>query len=124
MSPLEIARICHEVNRAWCEFNGDTSQPTWDDAPDWQRTSAINGVIFHQQNPAAGDSASHDSWMAEKVNAGWVYGEVKDADASPPTHPCIVPFDQLPADQQFKDRLFHTIVHASVWHPSSEAVAA
>src|SRR5687768_16195858 len=60
-----VARICHEVNRAWCEFNGDTSQPSWGDAPEWQRLSAINGVRFHRANPDAGDSASHDSWMAE-----------------------------------------------------------
>lgn len=107
-----LARIAHEANRAWCEFNGDTSQPAWDDAPEWQRSSAINGMAFHRANPDAGDSASHDSWMAEKVAAGWVHGDVKAPDALPPTHPCIVPFDQLPPEQQFKDRLFRTIAHA------------
>ena len=112
MSDEALARIAHEVNRAWCEFNGDTSQPAWDDAPEWQRSSAINGMAFHRANPNAGDSASHDSWMAEKVAAGWVHGNVKDPDASPPTHPCIVPFEELPRDQQFKDRLFRTIAHA------------
>lgn len=113
MDHIEIARIAHEVNREWCAYNGDTSQPSWEDAPAWQRISAINGVTFHRANPEAGDSASHDIWMAEKLNAGWVYGEVKKPDAVPPTHPCIVPFDQLPRDQQFKDRLFRTIVHAA-----------
>lgn len=111
--PIEnqIARIAHEVNRAWCEFNGDMSQPRWEEAPDWQRESAVNGVQFHIANPDAGDSASHDSWMAEKVASGWVYGPVKDPDAK--VHPCIVPFEQLPKEQQFKDRLFRTIVHAA-----------
>jgi len=27
-------------------------------------------------------------------------------------HPCIVPFDELPLDQQIKDRLFRQTVHA------------
>lgn len=108
-----IARICHEANRAWCEFNGDDSQPSWGDAPDWQRESAINGVAFHLANPDAGDSASHDNWTDEKHAAGWVYGPEKNPDATPPTHPCLVPFDQLPREQQFKDRLFRTIVHAA-----------
>jgi hypothetical protein len=108
----QIAKVAHEVNRVWCEFNGDTSQPTWADAPEWQRSSAMSGVRFHLENPDAGDAASHDSWMAEKVAAGWVYGDVKDPGASPPTHPCIVPFEELPPAQQFKDRLFRTIVHA------------
>lgn len=114
MDNARIAQIAHEVNRAWCEYIGDTSQPSWADAPDWQRQNAVNGVTFHKNSLEAGDSASHDNWMAEKVAAGWVYGDVKNPDASPPTHPCIVPFDQLPRDQQFKDRLFRTIVHAAL----------
>ena len=107
---LNIARVCHEANRAWCEANQDFSQPRWDDAPEWQRESAINGVMFHRANPDAGDSASHDSWMAEKLATGWKWGIVKDAEIK--THPCIVPFDQLPREQQIKDAIFRAIVHA------------
>lgn len=114
MSDETIAKICHQVNKAWCEYNGDDSQPNWEEAPDWARTSAINGVQFHRENPNAGDAASHNSWMKEKVAEGWVYGEVKDPDAKPPTHPCIVPFEELPREQQFKDRLFRTVVHAAL----------
>lgn len=66
---------------------------------------------FHVANPGAGDSASHDSWMRQKVADGWVFGEVKDPEAK--THPCMVPFDELPRDQQFKDRLFRTIAHSA-----------
>lgn len=50
----------------------------------------------------------HDSWLAEKARDGWVYGKVKDADAK--THPCIVPFSQLPVEQQIKDALFRATV--------------
>jgi hypothetical protein len=106
-----IARICHEVNRAWCAFNGDHSQLDWHAAPDWQRESAVAGVEFHHANPEAGDSASHDEWSRHKLADGWKYGPVKDPEAK--EHPCLVPFDQLPADQQFKDRLFRTIVHSA-----------
>ena len=107
-----VARVAHEANRAWCAANGDMTQLGWDDAPGWQRDSAINGVLFHIENPEAGDSASHDSWAAERVAAGWVYGEVKAPDATPPTHPCLVPFADLPKVQQVKDALFRAIVHA------------
>lgn len=107
---LHVAQVAHEANRAWCLANGDTSQPSWENAPDWQRESAINGVHFHIDNTEAGDSASHDNWMDEKRAAGWVYGEVKDPDAK--THPCMLPFEQLPPEQQAKDRLFRAIVHA------------
>ena len=103
-----IAEACHEVNAAYCRFLGDDSQLPWPDAPEWQRTSAINGVNFRLANPDAPDSASHDSWMAEKIADGWVYGEVKDPDKK--THPCILPFDQLPKEQQLKDVLFGAVV--------------
>jgi hypothetical protein len=111
---IAIARVCHEVNRAFCAYLGDNSQPTWEDAPQWQKDSAIMGVYFHIDNPNAGDSASHDSWMQQKLAEGWVYGKVKDPDASPPTHHCIVAFEELPPEQQMKDTLFRSTVH-NLW---------
>lgn len=106
----DIAKVCHEANRAFCEALGDTSQKPWEDAPDWQRKSAVNGVIFHRENPHARPSASHENWMAEKDDDGWVYGEVKDVEAK--THPCMVSFGELPVEQQRKDYLFKFICDA------------
>lgn len=111
MAAVNLARTCHEANRAWCAYLGDDSQLPWDEAPQWQRDSAVNGVRFVVANPEAGPSASHDSWLSEKVADGWVYGEVKDPEAK--THPCIVAFDELSPEQQFKDILFRTIVLAT-----------
>ena len=45
------ARICHEVNRAYCASIGDSSQVSWDEAEDWQRDSAVKGVLFAIENP-------------------------------------------------------------------------
>ena len=53
MKVEEIARVAHEVNRAYCQALGDDSQPAWEVAPQWQRDSAINGVTFHIANPGA-----------------------------------------------------------------------
>jgi len=106
----QIAKVCHEANRAYCQTIGDDSQPSWEDAPDWQRHSAILGVDFHRRNPDAGTSDSHDSWMDQKIRDGWIYGKVKDAEAK--THPCIVPYSELPIEQRMKDYIFRGIVHA------------
>lgn len=111
-SVLAIAVTIHEANRTWCEMHGDTSQPVWGDAPRWQKESAINGVLFHLENPHVGPEASHNSWWEEKVRTGWVYGDVKDPEALPPTHPCMVSFIHLPEFQQAKDRMFRAMVHA------------
>ena len=107
-----IARVCHQVNKAWCEFNNDDTQLDWDDAPQWQRDSCIAGVVFHLENPNASDSSSHDNWMKDKLAEGWVYGETKDPEAK--THPCLVPFESLPKEQQFKDKLFRMIVKSII----------
>ncbi len=107
-----IAAVCHEVNRAYCASLGDNSQAHWDDAPDWQKQSAINGVEFHIENPEAGPSGSHENWLKVKQADGWVYGETKDVDAK--THPCMVPYTELPKEQQAKDALFVAAVHECV----------
>jgi hypothetical protein len=106
----QIAKVCHQANKAWCEANGDNTQKDWDNAEQWQRDSAIKGVEFTIANPDAPDSAQHDAWMKDKIEAGWTYGEVKDAQAK--THPCLVPFELLPEFQQKKDKLFRAIVNA------------
>lgn len=107
---INIAAACQEANRRLCIGLGDFSQSHWGDAPCWQVKSIMNGVDFHLENPDASASASHDNWLAEKEADGWVYGETKDPEAK--THPCMVPFDQLPPEQQAKDVLFRGIVHA------------
>ena len=111
MQASDIAMVCHEVNRAYCEALGDYySQVQWEQAPDWQIESAMDGVHLHLHNPHAGPQASHESWMKCKLDDGWKYGQVKDA--SKKEHPCLVPFDQLPVEQKAKDYLFRAVVHA------------
>lgn len=109
---VRAAQVAHEANRAYCASIGDNSQPAWEDAPDWQRRSAVHGVRFHMDNPDAGPSASHDNWLAEKRRDGWVYGPVKNPEKK--EHPCMVPHEELPEEQRRKDALFIGVVRALV----------
>ena len=109
MKAEQIARVCHEVNRAYCQALGDMSQPAWEEAPQWQKDSAMLGVKLHSDNNV-GPEASHESWMAQKVAEGWVFGPTKNPDTK--THPCMVPFHQLTVEQQAKDFIFRAVVHA------------
>lgn len=110
LEPIDIARICHEANRAYCAALGDYSQLPWADAPDWQHASAINGVRHHLANPDATPADNHVNWAAEKIAEGWVYGPVKDVVLK--QHPCLVAYELLPQEQQRKDALFLAIVRA------------
>lgn len=107
-----IAKVCHEANRAYCQTLGDLSQVSWEDAPDWQRESVIDGVKFFMRNPAAPVFMAHQNWMKQKVAEGWVYGKTKDPVDR--THPCMLPFDELPESQKRKDLLFHNVVFSMI----------
>lgn len=108
----KVAAIAHETNRAYCRALGDNSQMPWDDSPPWQQKSAITGVRFTIQHPEAPPSATHESWFAEKRADGWQYGPVKCQILK--THPCFVPYDELPPEQRAKDYIFQAVVRSVV----------
>jgi len=110
MTVEQIAKVAHELNKAYCQSIGDHSQKEWDEAPEWQRDSAIKGVNFHLLNPNASPSASHDSWLKQKEEEGWSYGPVKNPEAK--EHPCFVPYEELPTEQRSKDYIFRQTVHS------------
>jgi len=104
----KIAKICHEVNRAYSQALGDFSHLPWNEAPSWQRESVRMGVDLHLMGDF-GPEASHISWAKQKLQEGWQYGEVKDPVAR--THPCLKAFNELPVEQQAKDFIFRAVVH-------------
>lgn len=102
------AQIAHEANRIYCLTKGDQSQSAWDDAPEWQRKSALQGVRVALGG--ATPEQQHESWCEDKVADGWTFGETKDPEAK--THPCLMPYANLPAAQRGKDALFIGVVSA------------
>jgi RyR domain len=115
----DVARVIHEANTAMQIISGEPPNPRWDEAPTWQRWSCIEGV----KDALGGLTAEehHERWCDAMRNAGWRYGPVKDSAAK--THPCLVPFRELPVVQQDKSRLFLTIVaalRASDWREAMD----
>lgn len=104
----EIARVVHQVNRAYCLAIGDTSQVRWEDAPQWQKDSAFNGILKIVENPEMTPEQSHDEWSLKKMQDGWKYGPVKDEILM--THPAMVPYSDLSAEVKAKDYIFSEIV--------------
>ena len=104
------ARTAHAANKVYCESLGDDSQPAWKEAPEWQRKSAVYGVVEIMKNPDTTPEESHAGWMKQKKSDGWVFGEEKDPEKK--THPCMVPYDELPEFQQVKDKMFGAVVRS------------
>lgn len=108
MTKEDIARVAYNVNRVYCASLGDQSFGPWEEAPEWQKNTNRLGVDFHIANPDATAAASHNSWLAVKESEGWKFGYKKDPENK--RHPCMVPFDELPLNQQAKDYLFKAVV--------------
>jgi len=66
----DIARVAHTVNAAYCASLGDTSQENWKNAPEWQKSSTIDGVNLLMNNPSAGPETCHKSWYEERKSNG------------------------------------------------------
>jgi hypothetical protein len=112
---LDAAMVAHEANRAFCLTIGDSSQVDWRTSAEWQRESAVHGVEAIVNDPSITAEQQHQAWCDEKIAKGWTHGAVKDA--AEKTHPCLVPYDQLPAEQQVKDALFGAVVRVVLGIP-------
>ena len=109
----EVARVCHEANRALQVIQADPANsvnPAWDDLDSETRASAVHGVVgvLDGQTP----EQSHENWSAFKRERGWVYGPTKDEQAK--THPLLVPYADLDDAAKIKDALFVAIVKTLV----------
>lgn len=110
-NPTEIARICHEANRALTAIVGDVQmQPPWESAPEEMQLSSIRGVQFALTHPDATPEAQHDAWAKDKIASGWKFGDAKDEAAK--THPALKPYADLPEGTRRKDALFRAVVAA------------
>ena len=116
-SLTNIAMVCHEANRALQVLlafkhpgNGIKVSDHWEtpytDELNDQIVSAVNGVYFAVSGLTPEDL--HNVWLKEKTERGWVYGPEKDFDKK--THPCLVPYSELPREDRRKDELFAAIV--------------
>lgn len=111
-SPAEISRIaerCHEANRRHRRGLNEDPGPRWQDASSEMKLSAIEGV--KKALDGATPEQLHESWLKFKADNGWTLGERDDEKK---THPCMVPYDQLPEGQKQKDALFHRSVENGV----------
>jgi hypothetical protein len=108
-SDEQVARVCHEANKALQYIHGDPcpSLP-WNSEPDELKQSVIEGV----RNIRRGFTPrqNHKAWVAYKRERGWTWGPEKDPGRK--THPCLVSYDELPQEQRDKDQLFLMIVTA------------
>jgi len=85
---------------------GDDSHLGWAATPEWQKETVRHGVARALGGATAEEM--HQSWLTEKRANGWKYSPIKDAEKK--EHPYLLPYAELPAEQQKKDVLFAGVV--------------
>jgi hypothetical protein len=104
-----IAAACHQAWYAYTVLALGEEGKTWQEAPEWQRSSIRHAVKFWDELDVAHTSfetlcaATHVAWMNHKLRDGWKLGPVKDE--AKKEHPCLVPYEQLPLAQRKKDEV-------------------
>jgi RyR domain len=107
----DIARVVHAANRELQIVQGDpVPSPPWDEAPEYQVRESIAGVQEVLRHPDLTAERSHELWCDRMRADAWTHGDVKDAERK--THPTLLPWAELPKEQQLKDRLCIAVVRA------------
>lgn len=120
MKHLRIAIIAHLAIASLSAFAGESDVVNEFEAlPDAKKEALISGVSMLLENPEAGHDARHNAWVAEMLEAGWVYGKKKDDEAK--THPRIVDFEKLNKLEREKEILLHAIVRAMANDPVADS---
>ena len=101
---LEIAKICHQVNRDYCINEQLEAPPKWDDLPEYVQESIVAGVAEVIADPKVTPTQIHQMWCDYKEKEGWKYALNKDLELK--THPNLVPFKDLDDLEKRKDVLF------------------
>lgn len=99
--------MAHEANCGLqMILNDPMPSPHWLSFDQETRQSAISGV----EKAISGRTPEelHEEWVRWKTDHGWRYGPQKDTYQK--THPCMVPYHELPDDEKIKDKLFTAIV--------------
>ena len=101
---MEIAQVCYNANRAFSIEIGEDNVPDELASMDILE-SVMRGIENLILNPMLKPEEAHELWTQYYSERGWVYGEVKDAEAK--THPnLVVPYANLSEAQQQKDVIF------------------
>ena len=109
-SDEQVARVCHEANRALQRVQEDPAPSrSWLFCPADIREGVAEGVRAARSGTTP--RGLWESWKQGKLALGWTYGPEKDPVKK--THPCLTEnYEDLPQGQRDKDQLFLLIVMA------------
>ncbi len=109
INPAMIAKVARDVNVAYTRALGDNTVIPWDEDTEENKMALVH-VVLDRLRHARDPRTQHEAWVQSKVADGWQYGQEKNVEAK--THPALVDYDSLPAEQKMKDYLFAGVVES------------
>lgn len=107
MTSVEIAQVIHEVISAQSRFIESRKVVDWGELAVPDQEMYVGAVEWIKDDPTVTPQSVHDYWRTSMMGRGWVYGPVKDVGKL--EHPCMVPYEALPAYEAAKDVVFMTL---------------
>ena len=101
---LDIAQECHAKNNELMMMNGEEQRGSWGTLDRHTKFITLKSVIKALENPNLTAKEMHDEWMNNKIEDGWKFGDVKDAELK--THPLIIDFELMNDVDKMKDQNF------------------
>jgi len=80
----------------------------WSERDETFQAQMTDYVESLRGKPLPTPEEAHNSWWRRYQDMGWTYGTVRDPIAK--THPDMVPYADLPKDEQDKDEVFLALV--------------
>jgi uncharacterized protein (DUF433 family) len=103
-----ILTVVHNANAVMKKINGEKHEELADMEP--ARRAGIKAAIKYALENDTTPEQSHINWLAAQEALGYKYGV--EIDRVNLLHPCMVPYEQLPAAQKLKDDMFMSIINS------------
>jgi hypothetical protein len=105
----EIAAVAWAANAELQALHGDPCPSLPGDAQDAE-AHAVTVAGIRAILDGATPQQVHETWVRAREMQGWTHGPAKDSRLK--THPCLLPYRDLPEHQRVKDRVLRGIVLA------------
>lgn len=116
----DLARICHEAHLALrIGLNDSADDMHFDALPQERKDLVIDEVRRFREGQSL--ETVHAAWVNWMLERGWRWGIYRNREEK--IHPNLVPYDQLPVEEQAKVRQAYRIVFTHVMPEYLEEIA-
>lgn len=116
----DLARICHEAHVALrIGLNDSADDVHWDALPRRRKDTVVNQVRLFREGKTLAEV--HEAWVIRMAEDGWRHGLTRNLIQK--MHPNMIPYEQLPPEEQAKVRQAQRIVFTHVMPETLERIA-